>query len=201
MYQIHWPNPESDIEEAWSTIAGLIQEGKIRYAGVSNFNSEQIQRIKNIHPVASLQPPYSMLKRTIEEELLAYCAENNIGIIVYSPMQKGLLTGKFTKKRVENLPHDDHRKADPQFLEPEISINLQVVETLSKIAEKCGNTMAQLAIAWVLRRQEVTSAIVGARRPSQIEETASAGDWVLSDADIEAIEGVLTERHNKLATM
>ena len=201
LYQIHWPNPESDIEEAWITIADLIKEGKIRYAGVSNFISEQIEQIKNIHPVASIQPPYSMLKRNIEEELLGYCEENEIGVIVYSPMQKGLLTGKFSRERAQNLPDNDHRKRDPQFLEPELSINLRLAEALSNIAEKNGNTLAQLAIAWVLHHPEVTSAIVGARHPSQIEETAAAGDLILSDEDIEAIEVLLTERLNELAKM
>ena len=201
LYQIHWPEPEEDIEEAWSTIAELVKEGKIRYAGVSNFNSEQIERIKNILPVSSFQPPYSMLKRNIEEELLGYCDENEIGVIVYSPMQKGLLTGKFSKKRSQNLPDDDHRKRDPQFLEPELSINLRLVEALSKIAEKNNKSVAQLSIAWVLRRPEVTSAIVGTRHPSQIEETAAAGDWILSDEDFEAVEVMLTERLNELAKM
>ncbi len=201
LYQIHWPEPEEDIEEAWSTIAYLIEEGKIRYAGVSNFNIEQIERIKNIHPVASLQPPYSMLKRNIEEKLLGYCEENEIGVIVYSPMQKGLLTGKFNIKRAQNLPEDDHRKRDPQFQEPELSINLKFVESLSKISDKHGNSVAQLAIAWILKRREVTSAIVGTRHPSQIEETAAAGDWILSDDDINAIEVLLSERLVKVAKM
>ena len=198
LYQIHWPNPEPDIEEAWSTIADLIKEGKIRYSGVSNFNSRQIERIKNIHPVASLQPPYSMLKRETERDLLEYCAKNEIGVIVYSPMQKGLLTGKFSLERAKNLPEDDHRRRDPQFLEPELSINLNLVGALSNIAEKNGKTMAQLAIAWVLRRLEVTSAIVGTRHPSQIEETAAAGEWELSAEDIEEIEILLSKRLNEL---
>ncbi len=171
LYQIHWPDPDPDIEEAWSTMADLVKEGKIRYAGVSNFNVEQMKRIEKIHPIASLQPPYSMIMRDIEKEILPYCAEKNMGVIVYSPMQKGLLTGKFTPERVKNLPPDDHRRSDPQFNEPLLSINLELVEKLKPIAEKHGRTLAQLAIAWVLRRPEVTAAIVGTRRPSQIEET------------------------------
>lgn len=194
LYQIHWPDPEEDLEEGWGTMAELVKEGKIRYAGVCNFNVEQLKRIQPIHPVASLQPPYSILRRDIEAEVLGYCAANNIGVVVYSPMQKGLLTGKFTRERARNLPEDDHRRNDPRFQEPELSANLELVEGLRAIAEKRGRTVAQLAIAWVLRRPEVTSAIVGARRPSQIEETVVAGDWVLSEEDIRAIDRLLIER-------
>lgn len=201
LYQIHWPDPDPDIEEAWSTMADLVKEGKIRYAGVSNFNVEQMKRIEKIHPIASLQPPYSMIMRDIEKEILPYCAEKNMGVIVYSPMQKGLLTGKFTPERVKNLPPDDHRRNDPQFNEPLLSINLELVEKLKPIAEKHGRTLAQLAIAWVLRRPEVTAAIVGTRRPSQIEETFPAGDWELAAEDIEAIEKLLQEREEKIKNL
>lgn len=201
LYQIHWPDPDPDIEEAWSTMADLVKEGKIRYAGVSNFNVEQMKRIEKIHPIASLQPPYSMIMRDIEKEILPYCAEKNMGVIVYSPMQKGLLTGKFTPERVKNLPPDDHCRSDPQFNEPLLSINLELVEKLKPIAEKHGRTLAQLAIAWVLRRPEVTAAIVGTRRPSQIEETFPAGDWELAAEDIEAIEKLLQEREEKIKNL
>jgi aryl-alcohol dehydrogenase-like predicted oxidoreductase len=199
LYQIHWPNPDEDIEEAWGVIADLIREGKVRYGGVSNFSVEQLKRVQAIHPVASLQPPYSMLRRGIEEELLAYCAANDIGVIAYSPMQAGLLTGKFTRERVANLPDEDWRKRDPHFRELELSANLALVEKLRPIAERNGRTVAQLAIAWVLRRSEVTAAIVGARRPSQIEETALAADWVLSAEDIAEIDTLLVERERALA--
>ncbi len=194
LYQIHWPEPDEDIEEAWATLGELMKEGKIRYGGVSNFNLQQLKRVQSIHPVASLQPPYSMLERTVEKKILPYCAANNIGVVVYSPMQKGLLTGKFTRERVENLPEDDHRRRDPRFQGRELSANLKLVKDLSSIAEKNGRTVAQLAIAWVLRRPEVTAAIVGARRPSQIAETALAGDWVLSPEDIAAIDALLDRR-------
>ena len=198
LYQIHWPEPDEDIEEAWDTMAGLIKEGKIRYAGVSNFNLRQLKRAQAIHPVASFQPPYSMLERNIEKELLKYCSVNNIGVVTYSPMQKGLLTGKFTRERVQNLPEDDHRRRDPRFQEPELSANLKLVKELRPIAEKNGRTVAQLAIAWVLRRPEVTAAIVGARRPVQIEETVVAGDWEISQEDVVAIEGLLDKRQKAL---
>jgi aryl-alcohol dehydrogenase-like predicted oxidoreductase len=128
LYQIHWPNPDRDIEEAWGVIADLIREGKVRYGGVSNFSVAQLKRVQAIHPVASLQPPYSMLRRGIEKDLLAYCATNDIGVIVYSPMQAGLLTGKFTPERVASLPDDDWRKGDHYFREPELSANLALVE-------------------------------------------------------------------------
>jgi aryl-alcohol dehydrogenase-like predicted oxidoreductase len=194
LYQIHWPDPDEDVEEAWGVIADLIREGKVRYGGVSNFSVEQLKRVQVIHPVASLQPPYSMLRRDIEEDLLPYCAANGIGAIVYSPMQAGLLTGKFTRERVANLPDDDWRKRNSRFQEPDLSTNLAFVEKLRPIAERNGRTVAQLVIAWVLRRPEVTAAIVGARRPSQIEETAPAGDWVLSAEDVAEIDALLAER-------
>jgi len=198
LYQIHWPDPDADIEEAWGVIADLIREGKVRYGGVSNFSVEQLKRVQAIHPVASLQPPYSMLRRGIEEDLLPYCAANDIGVIAYSPMQAGLLTGKFTKERVANLPDDDWRKRNSRFQEPDLSANLAFVEKLRPITERNGRTLAQLAIAWVLRRPEVTAAIVGARRPSHIEETAPAGDWVLSAEDIAEIDALLAERERAL---
>jgi len=198
LYQIHWPDPDKDIEEAWAVIADLIREGKVRYGGVSNFSVEQLKRVQAIHPVASLQPPYSMLRRGIEEDLLPYCAANDIGVIVYSPMQAGLLPGKFTKERAASLSDDDWRKQSSHFREPELGANLALVEGLRPIAERNGRTVAQLAIAWVLRRPEVTAAIVGARRPSQIEETAPAGDWVLSAEDIAAIDALLAERERAL---
>jgi aryl-alcohol dehydrogenase-like predicted oxidoreductase len=198
LYQIHWPNPDEDIEEAWGVIADLIREGKVRYGGVSNFSVEQLKRVQSIHPVASLQPPYSMLRRDVEEDLLRYCAANDIGVIAYSPMQTGLLTGKFTAERVASLPDDDWRKRSPHFLEPELGANLALVEELQPIAERNGRTLAQLAIAWVLRRSEVTAAIVGARRPSQIEETSPAGDWALSADDVAEIDVLLVERERAL---
>lgn len=199
LYQIHWPHDEEHLEDAWSTIADLVQEGKVRYAGVSNFSVEQIKRIHPIHPVASLQPPYSMLERGVEEELLPFCAANDIGVVAYSPMQTGLLTGKYTKERVASLPDDDWRKdRSPHFQEPALSANLELVEGLRPIAERNGRTLPQLAIAWVLRRPEITAAIVGSRRPEQIEETAPAGDWVLSEEEIAEIDTLLEKREQAL---
>lgn len=198
LYQIHWPEPEEMIEEAWSAMAELVKQGKVRYIGVSNFDAGQLERLMGIHPVAALQPPYSMIKRRAEDELLGYCGDNDIGVVVYSPMQKGLLTGKFSAERVAALAADDHRRRDPDFLEPKLGINLELVEGLRPIAERNGKTLAQLAVAWVLRRDEVTAAIVGARKAGQIAETAEGGDWVLADDDIAEVEELLTIREHAL---
>lgn len=200
LFQIHWPIPDEAIEEAWSVIADLIQEGKVLYGGVSNFSIPQIKRIQPIHPVASLQPPYSMLKRGVEEELLAYCAANQIGVIVYSPMQLGLLTGKYNRERLAKMTADDWRRRDADFIEPRFGINQAFIEKLHPIAKRHGRTLSHLAIAWVLRRTEVTAAIVGARRVSQIEETAQAAVWELSDDEISEIEALLVKHDNDLMT-
>jgi aryl-alcohol dehydrogenase-like predicted oxidoreductase len=200
LYQIHFYEPDEDIEEAWTEMARLVEEGKVRYIGVSNFSVEQIKRIQKIHPVASLQPPYSMLHREVEDELLGYCQQNDIGVIVYSPMQRGLLAGKFNPERLANLPEGDHRKTNPDFQQPQFGATLELVEQLKKIAEHSGRTCSQLAISWTLRRSEVTAAIVGARRPDQITETAAASDYVLSPEDIEEIEKLLAERQAKIDT-
>ena len=198
LYQIHRPEPQEDFEQAFEEMAKLTQEGKVRYIGVSNFNVEQIKRIQKIHPVASLQPPYSMLRREVEDELLTYCEENNIGVVVYSPMQRGLLTGKFNQERLAALPLDDHRRRSPDFHDPQFTATLQLVDQLRPIAERNGKTLAQLAISWVLRRSEVTAAIVGARRPEQIVETSAASDFQLSAEDIQEIEQLLAERQKKV---
>ena len=199
LYQIHKPNPVEKIQEAWGVLADLVKQGKIRYAGVSSFTLEQLKQIQPIHPVAFLQPEYNMLEPGIEQDILGYCAANHIGVIVYSPMCSGLLTGKFTKEKVDALPTDDWRRASsPYFQEPQFSAHLQLVEKLRPIAERNNKTLSQLAIAWVLRRPEVTSAIVGARRPSQIEQTAAAGDWVLSEIDKAELDTILKDHHDRL---
>jgi aryl-alcohol dehydrogenase-like predicted oxidoreductase len=191
MYQIHWPQPDEDIEEGWSAIADLVKEGKVRWAGVSNFNVAQLKRIQPIHPVAFLQPPYSLLNRGIESELIPYCEAHDIGLIPYSPMQKGLLSGKVTQAWVDALPTNDHRRADPQFNEPLLSRNIALNAGLRIIATRLGTTPAELAIAWVLRQPRVTSAIVGARKPGQFAETIGGGRLALSPEIIAEIEGLL----------
>jgi aryl-alcohol dehydrogenase-like predicted oxidoreductase len=198
LYQIHWPNPDEGIERAWEELARLVGEEKVRYIGVSNFSVEQIKRVQAIHEVASLQPPYSMLHREVEDELLGYCAENNIGVIAYSPMERGLLTGKFSQERLAALPLDDHRRRMPDFHEPQFTATLQLVDELRPIAERNGRTLAQLAISWVLRRSEVTAAIVGARKPDQIAETALASDWDWGEEEIQKVEILLARRLEKI---
>ena len=198
LYQIHWPEPTEDIEQGWEEMARLTEDGKVRYIGVSNFNIEQIKRIQKIAPVASLQPSYSMLHREVEDELLGCCAQNNIGVVAYSPMGRGLLTGKFSQERLAALPLDDHRRRSADFQQPQFTATLQLVDQLRPIAERNGKTLAQLAISWVLRRSEITAAIVGARRPDQIAETYAASDWTLADEDIEEIEQLLAERQKKI---
>jgi aryl-alcohol dehydrogenase-like predicted oxidoreductase len=198
LYQIHWPVPDKDVEEAWGAIAELIQEGKVRFAGASNFNLDQMQRAHAIHPITSLQPPYSMIERGFEDELLDFCTENGIGVVAYSPMESGLLTGKMTRERLTSLPDNDWRKTAAQFTEPALTLNLELVDHLRPIAEQNGKSIGELAIAWVLRHPSVTAAIVGARHPQQIEETVAAGDWVLSPAEIAEIDGLLVAREKAL---
>ncbi len=194
LYQVHWPDPDPDIEEGWTEIARQVKAGKVRYAGVSNFSVSQIKRIQAIHPVASLQPPYSMLRRDVETELLPFCGASKIGVIVYSPMQAGLLAGRFTKERVAKLPDTDWRKRNTHFTEPALGANLALVEKLKAIAAGKGRSVAELAIAWVLRRPEVTAAIVGGRGPAQVEQTRGGADWDLGPAEIAEIDKALAER-------
>lgn len=200
LYQIHWPKPDEDIQEGWTEIARLVEEGKVRYGGVSNFSVEQIKRAQKIHPVASLQPEYSMLERSVEKELLAYCAENQIGVVAYSPMASGLLTGKYTRATLDSIAMDDwRRKYNEHFREPALTANLAFVEKLEQIASRFDRNPGELAVAWILRRSEVTAAIVGARRPSQIEQIVAASDWQLPADVVKEIEDLLTARDAQIA--
>ena len=198
LYQMHWAEPEQDIEQGWEEMARLIDEGKVRFIGVSNANNEHIERMQKIHPVASLQPQYNMLHREVEERVLAYCARKNIGVVAYSPMERGLLTGKFSQERLAAMPLEDHRRRSPDFHDPQFTATLLLVDQLRPIAERNGFSLAQLAISWVLRRSEVTAAIVGARRSDQIAETAATADRTLAQEDIEEIEKLLAKRQEKL---
>ncbi len=195
LYQIHFPSDEANIEAAWAELLKLKEEGKVRYCGVSNFNVDHMKRANAIHPIASLQPPYSMLRRGVEESEMGYCAENNIGIVAYSPMQCGLLTGKFD---ITRLKEDDWRKNSKEFQAPNLEINIEFANSLKPIAAKYEKSVAQLAIAWTLRRSELTSAIVGARRPDQIIETAGGANFQLSDEDIQKIDELLDDRLEKI---
>jgi aryl-alcohol dehydrogenase-like predicted oxidoreductase len=188
LYQIHWPRPDEDIEEGWSALAELKEEGKVRHIGVSNFDVSQMERANQISPVETLQPPYNMLNRGVEEEILPYCGENDIGVIVYSPMRSGLLTGRMTAERVQNMPSDDWRRNADDFQEPNLSRNLRLVERLTEIGEQHDKSPAEVAIAWTLRHPAVTAAIVGGRRPDQVDGIIGAAEFRLSEDEIEEIE-------------
>jgi aryl-alcohol dehydrogenase-like predicted oxidoreductase len=188
LYQIHWPQPEEDIEEGWTEMARLKEEGKVRWIGVSNFSAAQMRRARAIAPVTSLQPPYSILSREIEEEELPYCQAENIGVLAYSPMKSGLLTGKMTRERIAAMPDDDFRRRTPNFQEPKLTRNLELVELLRRIGARHGRNPGEVAIAWVLRRPEVTAAIVGMRSAEQAREMMGAAEFRLSPQEIAEIE-------------
>jgi aryl-alcohol dehydrogenase-like predicted oxidoreductase len=190
LYQIHWPpDPDSDeLEEGWSILAALQRQGKVRWIGVSNFDPKQMRRAQKIAPLASLQPPYSLINRGIEEDILPYCLREGIGVIVYSPMASGLLTGAMTRERIARLPDDDWRKHNPEFTEPKLSHNLAVVEQLREIAKRHGRSAGEVAIAWALRNPAVTGAIVGARNARQVDGVMRAADLKLTDKEVNEIE-------------
>jgi len=192
LYQIHWPpDPDSpDLEEAWTTLAELKRAGKARWIGVSNFNVKQMRRAKAIAPITSLQPPYSLINRAVEEDILPYCLSQSIGVIVYSPMASGLLSGAMTRERAAKLPKDDWRRSDPEFNEPRLSRNVQLVDRLREIAKRHNCTPGEVAIAWTLRNPAVTGAIVGARNARQASEVMRAGDLQLSDKEVSEIENI-----------
>jgi aryl-alcohol dehydrogenase-like predicted oxidoreductase len=193
LYQIHWPIPEEDIEEGWITLAKLKEEGKVRYIGVSNFNVQQMERVRSIAPITSLQPPYSLVRREIETEILPYCQKHNIGVIVYSPLQSGLLSGKMTPERIAALPDDDWRKRSPDFQEPRLSRILGLVEGLRQIGARHNQPPGVVAIAWTLHHPAVTGAIVGFRRPDQVHEMLGALTFRLSEQEIAEIERLLRQ--------
>lgn len=197
-YQMHWPEPDDEIEEGWQTLVELKQQGKVRHIGVSNHSVSQMVRLQAIHPITSLQPPYSMIARDIESEILPFCGQQNIGIVCYSPMGKGLLTGKFTAERVAALSSNDHRSKDSRFHSPQLEVNLEFVSKLTALAKLLGWSVTDVAIAWTLRRPELTSAIVGARSPQQIEQTVTAGDRALEAASIQVISDAIAQRDRQL---
>jgi aryl-alcohol dehydrogenase-like predicted oxidoreductase len=191
LYQMHWPPDEGKpgIEEAWQTLAALKAEGKVRWIGVSNFSAAQIQRAEKITPVTSLQPPYSIIRRKIEAETLPYCQKQGIGVISYAPMASGLLTGAMTRERAAALPPDDFRTRNPEFREPQLSKNLELVERLRQVGARHGRTPGEVAIAWALRHPAITAAIVGARNAKQAEGVMRAGELKLTAEEIAEIEG------------
>jgi aryl-alcohol dehydrogenase-like predicted oxidoreductase len=188
LYQMHWPADDlAETEEGWAEMARLKAEGKVRWIGASNFNVEELTHAQAIAPVTSLQPPYSLLKREVEQEILPFCAQHGIGTIVYSPMGSGLLSGDFSAERVAQLPADDWRRKSPDFREPKLSANLARVENIRAVGAKHQRSPGEVAIAWVLRHPAVTGAIVGARSAKQVDGTYRASGLQLSEADVAAI--------------
>ncbi len=188
LYQMHWPEPDEQIEEGWGEMARLKEEGKVRWIGVSNFNESHMARAQAIAPIASLQPPYSMVSPEIEESILPYAEQNNIGVLCYSPMKSGLLSGAMTKERVAAMPDDDFRRRTPNFQEPLLSKNLALVELLRAIGTRHGRTPGEVAIAWCLRNPAITAAIVGLRSPKQLDGVIGAVEFRLSAEEIEEID-------------
>jgi aryl-alcohol dehydrogenase-like predicted oxidoreductase len=191
LYQMHWPPSDNGpaLEEAWRTMAALQKEGKVRWIGVSNFDVAQIQRTEKIAAVTSLQPPYSLIRRQVDKEILPYCKQEGVGVIAYAPMASGLLTGAMTRERAAALPPDDFRSKSPEFREPRLSKNIDLIERLSKVGARHGRNPGEVAIAWVLSNPAVTGAIVGARNGKQAEGVMGAGELKLTPEEITEIEG------------
>ena len=183
LYQIHWPEPDQDLEEGWTTLAKLREEGKVRWIGGSNFSVAQLTRCEKIAPVTSLQPPYSAISPEAEAELLPHCLKQNIGVIVYSPMKSGLLTGTMTRERIAAFPEDDFRKRATAFLEPALTRNLALADKMKEIGARHGRSAGEVAIAWTLRNPAVTAAIVGMRSVDQANGVAGEMEFRLSDAE------------------
>lgn len=189
LYQIHWPIPDADIEEGWAALADLKAEGLVRHIGVSNFDVEQLRRIEQIAPVETLQPQYSLIEREIERQILPYARERGIGVIAYSPMGSGMLTGAMTRERAAGLPESDWRKHDARFNEPQLSRNVELVERLIAVADRQDTTPGAVAVAWTLHNPAVDGAIVGFRRPDQVDPILAAANLELTDDDVAEIEG------------
>jgi len=195
LYQIHWPRwgsspagwDSGSVEEGWQAMADLKRAGKVRYIGVSNFTVDDLRSAQAIAPVTSVQPPYSLLRRDIEDDVLPWCLEHGTGVIVYSPMQSGLLTGSMTRERLASLPESDWRRRGKFFQEPYLTTALELVERLKLVAARHGCTPGEVAIAWVLRHRAVTGAIVGARRPDQLDGIVGAADLHLTDEDVQQL--------------
>jgi aryl-alcohol dehydrogenase-like predicted oxidoreductase len=193
LYQIHWPSPDADLEEGWTALAQLKKEGKVRHIGVSNFNVEQLKRAEKIAPVETLQPPYSLLNQSVQDEILPYCLQHNIGVIAYSPMASGLLTGRMTKERVAKMPDDDWRSKSPEFQGIRLEHNLELANLLSDIAFPHNVTAGVVAVAWTLQNQAITAAIVGSRSTEQIQELIAAAEFRLSDTELAQINTFVAE--------
>jgi aryl-alcohol dehydrogenase-like predicted oxidoreductase len=194
LYQMHWPPSDNGpkLEEAWQAMSDLQKQGKVRWIGVSNFSREQMERAARIAPIASDQPPYSLIRRQIEQDVLPHCLKHGIGVISYAPMASGMLTGAMTRERAAALPADDFRSRNPEFKDPKLSKNLELVERLRKVGARHGRGPGEVAIAWVLRHPAITGAIVGARNAKQAEGVMRAGDMKLTAEEISEIEGAAT---------
>src|SRR5262249_3295100 len=191
LYQMHWPEPEEDIEEGWQAMMKLKQEGKVRWVGVSNFSAEQMEKASKFGPITSLQPPYSMIRPEAEAGVLPYCQAHSTGVIAYSPMASGLLTGKMTRERIAAMPADDWRREENRhYQEPLLTRNLNLVELLKAIGSRQGRTPGEVAVAWVLRHPAVTGAIVGARKSGQLKELIGAADWRVTPAQGRGVAAV-----------
>ena len=195
LYQIHWPDPRTNVEDSWGEMIRLKEEGKVRYIGVSNFGVNLLEKCQAIHSVQSLQPPYSMLHKAkypqVENEILAWCQQHLVGVVAYGPLQNGLLTAKFTHEKLENLASDDWRHRSEFFKEPLFSQSLEFIEDLKPIAQNYRKSTTELAIAWVLMNSAVTSAIVGARRPDQVDLNVGGSGWKISPEDMEQIQQLI----------
>ena len=189
LYQIHWPIPDEQIEEGWSALVELRDEGLARHIGVSNFSVEQLRRIQQTAPVETLQPPYSLIARDVEDEILPFAEREGIGVIVYSPMGSGLLSGSMSRERIDALPDDDWRRRSPEFRDPRLAEHLALVERLRTVAERHGTTPGAVAVAWTLQNEAVDGAIVGFRRPDQVDPIVAAANLELDDEDVAEIEG------------
>ncbi|MDA8318452.1 MAG: aldo/keto reductase [Actinomycetota bacterium] len=188
LYQIHWPDPDQDIEEGWSALAELREQGLVRHIGVSNFDVAQLRRISSIAPVETLQPPFSLVDRSVEGEILPYAERAGIGVIVYSPMGSGLLTGAMTAERVAAMPANDWRASDPDFTEPQLSRHLATADRLAAVGKRYGVSAGAVAVAWTLRNPAVDGAITGFRRPDQVAPIVAAAGLDLTDDDVAEIE-------------
>lgn len=188
LYQVHFPDPEEDLEEGWATFAELKEQGVVRHIGVSNFDVDQLRRVQSLAPVETIQPPYSMIAREAEAEVLPFAEREGIGAIVYSPMGSGLLTGAMSRERIANLPADDWRRSDPDFREPRLSEHLAIVDRLEAVAERHATSTGAVAVAWTLLNPAVDGAIVGFRRPDQVEAIAGAASFELTEEDVATLE-------------
>jgi aryl-alcohol dehydrogenase-like predicted oxidoreductase len=194
LYQIHWPVPDEEIEEGWHTMADLQREGKVRWIGVSNFSVAQMERARKIAPITSLQPPYSMINRGVEAEILPWCKKHGIGVINYSPMASGLLTGAMTKERVAAMPDDDFRKRAREFQEPNLSRNLALADLLKQIGARHGVSAGVVAIAWTLHNPAITAAIVGGRSAEQVDGVLPAATFRLSEDEFGEIQRFIEKK-------